>query len=122
MIKIGTTNIGGINYQGTISKALKGVDLIWEKEDEEDGVTFITSSTNRKQKGSKYLTFDYNPIDDYVIHNDYLMKYIIIDDTYKVYKKDFDIGFSAFIFKDGLSVIEAELRQGCKIVVVCTKY
>lgn len=31
MIKIGTTNINKVNYQGTISKALKGTDLIWEK-------------------------------------------------------------------------------------------
>lgn len=30
MIKTGTTNINKVNYQGTISKALKGTDLIWE--------------------------------------------------------------------------------------------
>lgn len=31
MIQIGTTKIGSINYQGNISKVLKGTELIWEK-------------------------------------------------------------------------------------------
>lgn len=31
MINIGATKIGSINYQGNISKVLKGTELIWEK-------------------------------------------------------------------------------------------
>lgn len=73
MIKIGTTGIDKIDYQGTISKALKGTDLIWEKSQivfkgSVKSVYIINISEKGDLKPGKIYTFiTNNPYDYYIL-------------------------------------------------------
>lgn len=73
MIKIGTTNIGEVSYQGTISKALKGTDLIWELtkivfEGSVKSVYIINiSETGALKPGKTYTFTTNNPYDAYIL-------------------------------------------------------
>lgn len=73
MIKIGTTGIDKINYQGNISKVLKGVDLIWESSklvfegSVKSVYTINISNTGALKPGKTYTFTTNNPYDTYVL-------------------------------------------------------
>lgn len=73
MIQIGTMKIDKVNYQGAISKALKGTDLIWEKsqivfEGSVKSVYIINiSNTGALKPGKTYTFTTNNPYDTYVL-------------------------------------------------------
>lgn len=114
MINLGSGKVKDLRLGSSkIKKAFLGTALVWERV-----VIIVSKSTKYKNDIDNYILFDWENIDSSFWNMQERMKYVIIDNKYKINKNDFYIASGAITIKNNVEPSNRIIENGVRIEFV----